>query len=53
MHKYKHAEKRWDIDVLPSGEREAPSQEVERDGCKEPNGEEPKKSRVSGGIRVS
>jgi len=29
------------------------SQEVERDGCNESKGEEPKESRVSGGIRVS
>jgi len=38
------------VDVSPNGEREAASEEVERDGYKESNGEEPKESRVSGGI---
>ena len=51
MHKYKHAEESWDVDVSPNGKREAASQEVERDGCNKPNGKEPKKSRVSGGIK--
>ena len=46
-------EESWDIDISPDGEREAASEEIERDGCKKPNGEEPKKSRVSGGIRKS
>ena len=50
---YKYAKESWDVDVSPDGKREATSQEVERDGCKEPNGEEPEESRISVGTKVS
>jgi len=45
-------EEGWDIGVSPDGMREATSQEVEWDWCKETNREEPQEHGISARTRV-
>ena len=52
-HSSETGEEDWDVDVSPDGQREATSKEVEGDGCKDTDGEEPKDSGVSARTRVS
>jgi len=46
-HVIKSGKAGWDIDISPDPQREAMGQKVEWYGCKQTNGKEPKKGRIS------